>query len=244
MNQLNQQAAPDATAAQVKHILFISDHAMLCDAVRHSLGTHYRLQCLSRARELEQVWREAGPNLLILHIESGEGREWVECLLQAKRRGTPCLALGSSENLALLRTCIVLGVHGYLSRSDDSLRLQSAVRQVLEGAYLFTPECMLRAFRDQRDAIPLLHASEIRVLDLLLREPDLENMEVAQRVKLSYGRVKNLMTELFAKFGVSRRHQLVFEAQRRGYFPGMPLDKLYQFYGRNGRAARKAEQAG
>ncbi|WP_338847361.1 hypothetical protein V8J88_01420 [Massilia sp. W12] len=90
---------------------------------------------------------------------------------------------------------------------------------------------MMRAFRDQRDAIPVMHASEVKILDLLMREPDMENSELAPRVKLSYGRVKNVMTGLLNKFGVSNRHQLVYEAKRRGYFPGMPLEKLYQYTG-------------
>ncbi len=222
-------------------IVYVSDHALLSEAVCQALRPLAEVQIVEQSEQLLSCLRKGSVDLLLLNVEFDGGRRWAELLQLAQKRELKTILLGYQQQANVLRSCIVLGAYGYLERQCTPQQLLRAAQTVLGGAYLYPPETIMQVFRDQQEIIPLMHKREVAVLNELLADPDIENVEIAQRVSLSYGRVKNLLTELYAKFGVTRRHQLVNEARRRGYYPGMPVEQVHQYYARRG-ALRPALQ--
>ncbi len=232
---MQQETAIDtASSADKPYLLIIDDHRLVAEAFAQILAQDYRVIIATGKKQMQQVLRNQRPAIALLDLYLAQEGDGLHLLPELLERGVKVLIFSGTTDQVALRASIRLGAHGYVSKSGDMAQLRVALHAVQGGHLAFPQELLAQALREPRNMVPFLSEREILLLDMLLTQPMPGNEEMAGKLRISTGRVKNCLTDLYAKFDVDSRHALVEEARRRGYFPGIhPARMGARTWGRN-----------
>ncbi len=150
--------------------------------------------------------------LLDLRLPDQTGLEACRAILR-KQPGARVLFLTSSTDERNVHEAIAAGAKGYLLKESDSEALANAIVRVAAGNSVLDPTLtnhvlnLMKNPPSQRPAgkLALLSAQERRVLALLAE--GLTNKEIGLRLTLTEKTVKNYLSTVFDKLGVTRRTQ-------------------------------------
>ena len=110
------------------------------------------------------------------------------------------------------------GALGFLLKDAPAERLVSTIRRVTSGEVFIQPEIASRALRElmhpQAEPLEPLSDREREVLVLLAQ--GLSNREIADRLVIAEGTVKNHVSSLLGKLRAENRTQAADIARRRG----------------------------
>jgi DNA-binding NarL/FixJ family response regulator len=127
----------------------------------------------------------------------------------AASTSTRCLILSTFEEDDLVRDAVDAGARGYLLKGKTAEEIKESVRLVHRGIALFDMSVFER-LQDSRPAPPPgdedLSGRE-REVALLIAE-GFSNREIADRLYLSEGTVKNHVTAILDKLGLKQRTQI------------------------------------
>ncbi|RKE60550.1 LuxR family two component transcriptional regulator [Microbacterium sp. AG238] len=130
--------------------------------------------------------------------------------------GLPVLALTTFDDAELVRSLLEAGVAGFLLKDVSADRLLDSIRQVVDGGLVIDPRVARVALSRHGGAAPPLSPeltqTEQAVADLLAL--GLPNAEIATRLHLAHGTVKNAVSALLRKLGHSDRTSLALELAR------------------------------
>lgn len=110
-----------------------------------------------------------------------------------------------------LRRALDAGAAGYLLKDAPAEKLADAIRGVHRGLRVIDPQLAQEAWAD---ADPL---SERERQVLRAAEEGLSSAEIAKRLQLSEGTVRNYLSEAIAKLDVSNRVEAARLARQRGW---------------------------
>lgn len=140
--------------------------------------------------------------------------------LRAEHPDLPILMLTTYDDDRLVRECLAAGADAYLLKDIDADDLVNAVRLLAAGGGLI-PGDLARRIAGDLEGGPAGGAAGRReepltprqreVLDLIAE--GLTNREIAQRLYLSEGTVKNVVSEIYARLDVRDRVQAVLKAR-------------------------------
>lgn len=137
-----------------------------------------------------------------------------ECALH--HPGLPVLALTTFDDAELVRSLLDARAAGFLLKDVSADRLLDSIRQVVDGGLVIDPRVARVALsRDGEAAPPLfpeLTQTERAVADLLAL--GLPNAEIAARLHLAHGTVKNAVSALLRKLEHTDRTSLALELAR------------------------------
>jgi two-component system, NarL family, response regulator DevR len=160
------------------------------------------------------------PDVAVLDVRLPDGDGVNVCReLQSKMPAVACLMLTSFDDKQALVDAIMAGAAGYMLKQIRGADLAAAVRTVASGQASLDPAAaghvmrwMREHDRQQPDPLAGLTWQEKRILALI--GDGLTNQQIAQRLILSDKTVKNYVTSLFDKLGMSRRAQAAAFAAR------------------------------
>lgn len=119
-------------------------------------------------------------------------------------RGTPLLVVSADENPQAIRSCIDAGASGYVTKSSPGDTILLAVKQVLSGArYLPIDMGTTDSFN--------LTEKQKQILAYLAE--GLGNKEIAEKMCLSEGTIKQYVTKLLRLLNVDNRMQAGLKAR-------------------------------
>ena len=152
------------------------------------------------------------PDVAVLDVRLPDGDGVTVCReLRSKMPELACLMLTSFADEEALFDAIMAGASGYLLKQSLGADLVDAVRTVAGGESLLDPKlaakvmAKLRAADERKDPLAQLTAQEHKVLDLI--GEGLTNRQIADRLFLAEKTVKNYVSALLAKLGLTRRVQ-------------------------------------
>jgi len=152
------------------------------------------------------------PRVAVLDVRLPDGDGVTVCReLRSKLPELTCLMLTSFPDEEALFDAIMAGASGYLLKQTLGPDLVAAVRTVAGGESLLDPRlaakvmAKLRAADEKKDPLAQLTAQEHKVLDLI--GEGLTNRQIAERMFLAEKTVKNYVSALLAKLGLTRRVQ-------------------------------------
>jgi two-component system response regulator DesR len=152
------------------------------------------------------------PDVLITDIEM-PGLSGLEVAAEIRRRGlaTRVVILTTFTRSGYLRRALDAGAAGYLLKDAPSATLADAIRAVHAGRRAIDPELAATAWGE----VDPLTDRERQVLRLA--GEGLPNAEIAARLHLSDGTVRNYLSEAIGKLGTGNRVAAARLARERGW---------------------------
>ena len=203
------------TAADPLRILIAEDQAMLRGALTALLNLEDDLTVVGSAGDGETAWRELqrlSPEVLVTDIEM-PGLTGLELAQRVQRHGLPVkvVIVTTFARAGYLRRALDAGVAGYLLKDAPASELAQALRQVHRGGRAIDPQLALEAWSEPD---PL---GERERQALRLAGEGLSAGEIASRMHLSAGTVRNYLSEAIGKLGVGNRIEAYRLARQKGW---------------------------
>ncbi len=203
-------------------ILIVDDHALVREGIRKILSLERRFKVVAEAAsgkkaiELSRSWR---PDIVLLDINLPDitGIEVCKTIKQ-EMPATSIIALTIHDQEEYIIEMIRNGIAAYLLKDVSPDQLINTIVQVAEGKSFISPSITDKIFKQihKLSAKPPEHRPrglterELEVLRLVANGDS--NKTIASKLYISEKTVKNHLTNIFQKLGVSDRTQAVLLA--------------------------------
>jgi two-component system response regulator DevR len=200
-------------------VLVVDDHEMVRTGLRVMLELEGIEVCglAATAEEAIELAERAHPDVVLLDVRLGGPTTGLD-IARTLRRTVPTARLVMLSALALdddLFAALLLGAAGFLQKDISRAGLVAALRTVAAGGSLFDERLTESVLA--RLQTPPGESADPRLARLSSRERDIlqllvaghSNGRIAGLLHLSEKTVKNNVTRIFAKLGVSRRTEAV-----------------------------------
>lgn len=203
-------------------ILLGDDHALILDAVRNLLASHYDVVgAVADGRALVDAAQRLQPDVIVLDV-SMPLLNGLEAAKQIRKDvpGAKLVFLSMHSNPMYLRRALGLGAAAYLLKSGASEELLSALREVLAGRTYLTPEfagmvsVAKTAVAEEAQDPGQLTGRQREILQLVAEGR--QNKEIAHILGLSIKTVEFHRGRLMSKLGVRSTAELTRIAIEEG----------------------------
>ena len=196
-------------------LVLAEDQALVRGALAALLGLEHDLEvvgaCADGDSALAEVQRLA-PDLLVTDIEM-PGRTGLELAEAVRSLNLPTrvVIVTTFARAGYLRRALDAGVRGYLLKDAPAEKLAEALRQVHRGGRAIDPQLAMAAW----DEVDPLNERERQVLRLA--GEGAKSADIAARLNLSQGTVRNYLSEAIGKLGADNRIEAYRVARQRGW---------------------------
>jgi len=196
-------------------VLLAEDQRMVLGALGSLLGLEPDIDVVGAAADGDEALRlvqTLQPDILLTDIEM-PGRSGLDVAAEIRRRGlaTRVIILTTFARSGYLRRALDAGVGGYLLKDAPSATLADAIRTVHQGGRAVDPALAAEAWAEPDP----LTDRERQVLRMA--GDGLSNAEIAARVHLSEGTVRNYLSEAMRKLDATNRTAAARLARDRGW---------------------------
>ena len=203
-------------------IMIADDHSMIREGLKNLLELDGDIQVIAEAVDGEDCLNKlqvVKPDVLLLDINMPK-KNGLEVLksLKSKKSKLKVLVLTVHNEIEYLMKAVDIGVNGYVLKGSESAELKKAIFTVAEGESYIQPSLIpalnAKMIETNKDAekIKSLTKRELDVLKLLA--VGMYNKEVGKRLEISERTVKNHVSNIFKKLGVTDRTQAAVFAIR------------------------------
>lgn len=197
-------------------VLIADDENLIRDALAGLLGLEDDIEVVARAASGAEALAAAvkfGPDVALLDLQMPEP-DGIETARRLATELPDCRSvIVTSHGLpGYLKTALAAGVRGFLPKTVSAQTLANVVRTVAGGGRYVDPELAAEAIGagdsplSPREADVLAEARDGSAVD-----------EIAQRVSLSPGTVRNYLSVAVGKLGAANRHEAARIAAERGW---------------------------
>jgi DNA-binding NarL/FixJ family response regulator len=196
-------------------VFLLDDHEVVRAGVAALLSAEDDIEIVGEAGTAEHALARipaARPDVAVLDVRLPDGDGVSVCReLRSQMPDLACLMLTSFDDEDALFEAVMAGAAGYVLKQIHGSDLVGAVRTVATGQSLLDPRStarMLQRLRDRQekqDPLKGLTEQERHIFDLI--GEGLTNRQIGERLFLAEKTVKNYISNIFAKLGMSRRTQ-------------------------------------
>ncbi|MDO3410009.1 response regulator transcription factor [Saccharibacillus sp. CPCC 101409] len=195
-------------------IVIAEDQRMLLGALASLLDLEDDMEVVGRAGDGEEAVRLVRlhkPDVCVMDIEMPlkTGLEAAEAL---KGSGCRILILTTFARSGYFERAIKAGAHGYLLKDSPSEELADSIRSVMSGRRIYAPELVDDAYAEENP----LTDREKEVLHLIAEGKNTK--EIASLLFLTNGTVRNYVSVILDKLGVSNRIEAITRFKEKGWF--------------------------
>lgn len=217
----------------VTEVLIADDHKLAREGLRDLLSDFPDIRVIGEAsngREAIQLCSRLRPSLVLMDVRMPE-MDGLAATRELKRRepGTSVLMLTMHDNPDYLLEALKAGAAGYVLKDAAEDEVVGAIRQVRGGESPLDPKLAARLLRrlaqegrsldDVRKSNGASHIEQLtnRELEVLgLLRLGMTNRQIAEKLFISVGTVKNHVEHIIAKLRASDRTQAVVLALEMG----------------------------
>ena len=201
-------------------VFLLDDHEVVRRGLRELLEAEDDFVVVGEAGTAEEAYGRipaTTPDVAVLDVRLPDGDGIEVCReIRSKHPEIQCLMLTSFADDEALFAAIMAGAAGYLLKQVKGTDLVGGIRRVGAGESLLDPALTERVLERLRtpadDELSALTAQERRILDLIAE--GLTNRQIGERMFLAEKTVKNYVSNLLSKLGMSRRTEAAVYATR------------------------------
>ena len=202
-------------------VFLLDDHEVVRRGLRELLEAEDDLVVVGEADSTETALARippTRPDVAVLDVRLPDGNGVEVCRdIRSEHPEVQCLMLTSYADDEALFTAIMAGAAGYVLKQVKGADLVEGVRRVGRGESLLDPAITKRVLerlrtKSEDDELAGLTEQERRILDLVAE--GLTNRQIGERMFLAEKTVKNYVSNLLAKLGMSRRTEAAVYAAR------------------------------
>jgi two-component system, NarL family, response regulator DesR len=196
-------------------VLLAEDQAMVRGALSALLRLEADLKILGSCGDGASAWSEAlrlHPDVIVTDIEM-PGLTGLELAARIREHQLPSkiIIVTTFARAGYLRRALDAGVAGYLLKDAPADQLADAVRKVHRGGRVIDPQLAVAAWTEPDP----LNERERQVLRLA--GEGLSAAEIALKLSLSSGTVRNYLSEAIGKLGAGNRIEAYRLARQKGW---------------------------
>lgn len=206
-------------------LLLVEQQSLLREGLATLLGQHEDLEVTAVATHSSEAVPRAlatNPDIILFGVRSAHPDELEEIQrLSTLVPGAKIFVLSNTLDRRFIADAIKAGICGYLSTDEGCTRLASAIRQVYRGEVVLSPAVARElTFEYRRIAWdlrrqPMLSERECEILQRIANGRT--DREIANELNLAHQTVKNILSSLFQRLGVSNRSHAVAWAISHGF---------------------------
>ncbi|WP_295049547.1 response regulator transcription factor [uncultured Paracoccus sp.] len=213
---------PRHSADQVREILIVDDHPLMCDALALTLKISFGLKNVRTARSLgaalDGIRAQGAPDAVILDLNLPDARG-AEGIVTLRRQlpDVPITMISADMDGAMISAAMAAGAQGYISKSLGREALVDSLRRMWEGEHI-TPEGYApdqACAEDEAKAelarrFATLTPQQMKILRLICQGK--ANKEISYDLSIAEATVKTHITAIMSKINARRRTQAVLLA--------------------------------
>ena len=203
-------------------VFLLDDHEIVRRGVRELLEVEEDLVVVGEAGTAGDALARipaAAPDLAIIDMRLPDGNGVEVCReVRSRNPEIQCVILTSFADDEALFDSIMAGAAGYLLKQIKGTELVDAIRRVAAGQSLLDPNVTARVLErlrngpKQDERLARLTEQERKILDLIAE--GLTNRQIGERMFLAEKTVKNYVSNMLAKMGMSRRTEAAVYAAK------------------------------
>ena len=201
-------------------VFLLDDHEVVRRGLRDLLEAEDDLEVVGEAGTAEEAYGRipaTRPDVAVLDVRLPDGDGIEVCReIRSKHPEIQCLMLTSFADDEALFSSIMAGASGYLLKQVKGTDLVGGIRRVGAGESLLDPSLTQKVLERLRspedDELAGLTPQERKILDLIAE--GLTNRQIGERMFLAEKTVKNYVSNLLSKLGMSRRTEAAVYAAR------------------------------
>jgi len=196
-------------------VFILDDHEIVRNGLRRTLERHDDIEVVGEAGLAAEALRRIPaltPTVAILDGRLPDGSGIDVCReIRSQYPGVACLILTSFDDDDALFSAIMAGAAGYVLKEIRGTDLVGAIRTVASGQSLLSPSVTQRVLERLREGPkedPVLAGLSPREREILgLVAEGLTNRQIGTRIHLSEKTVKNYVSSILDKLGLTSRTQ-------------------------------------
>jgi two-component system response regulator DevR len=202
-------------------VFLLDDHEVVRRGVRELLEGEDDMVVVGEAGTAEEALGRipaTTPDVAVLDVRLPDGDGIEVCReIRSKHPEITCIMLTSFADDEAVYAAIMAGAAGYVLKQVRGSDLIEGIRRVAAGESLLDPTMTSRLLerlrhRGDDDELATLTDQERKILDLIVE--GLTNRQIGERIFLAEKTVKNYVSNLLSKLGMSRRTEAAVYAAR------------------------------
>jgi DNA-binding NarL/FixJ family response regulator len=202
-------------------VFLLDDHEIVRRGLRELLEAEEDVEVVGEAGTAEEAYGRipaTRPDVAVLDLQLPDGDGVEVCReIRSKHPEINCLILTSFADDEALFNAIMAGAAGYVLKQVRGHDLVDGIRRVARGESLLDPALTARVLErlraaPERDELAPLTDQERRILELIAQ--GLTNRQIGERMFLAEKTVKNYVSNVLSKLGMSRRSEAAAFAAR------------------------------
>jgi two-component system, NarL family, response regulator DevR len=202
-------------------VFLLDDHEVVRRGLRELLESEGDIEVVGEAGTAQEAYSRippTAPDVAVLDVRLPDG-DGIEVCREVRSRHpeTACIMLTSFADDEAVYAAIMAGAAGYVLKQVRGTDLVDGIRRVAAGDSLLDPSVTTRVLdrlrhRDDVDELAALTDQERKILELIAE--GLTNRQIGERMFLAEKTVKNYVSNMFVKLGMSRRTEAAAYAAR------------------------------
>jgi DNA-binding NarL/FixJ family response regulator len=205
-------------------VLIADDQAIARQGLQIILSAEQDIEVIGQAhdgQEAVDMTAKLNPDLVLMDLKMPR----LTGVQATKFPNVAILVLTTYDMDDWVANAIRNGANGYLLKDTPPEELVTAIRGTVQGKSYVDPNVAGKVFQQMKQSSPVVAKERLELTDPLTeRELDvlkllakgLSNQEIAESLKLSEGTVRNYLSTLFSKLGVSDRTKAAVLAIQHG----------------------------
>lgn len=203
-------------------VFLLDDHEIVRRGLRELLEAEDDLVVVGEAATAAEALQRipaTSPDVAVLDVRLPDGDGVEVCReIRSSHPDVNCLMLTSYADDEALFSAILAGASGYVLKQVRGIDLIDGIRRVASGQSLLDPTVTARVLERLRAPQPVdegmssLTPQERHILDLIAE--GLTNRQIGERMFLAEKTIKNYVSNVLMKLGMSRRSEAAAYAAR------------------------------
>ncbi|KKO54112.1 response regulator transcription factor [Paenibacillus sp. DMB20] len=195
-------------------VVIAEDQRMLLGALASLLDLEDDMQVVGTANNGEDAVKLVHlykPDICIMDIEMPI-KSGLEAAEELKGSGCKIMILTTFARPGYFERALKAGAHGYLLKDSPSEELATSIRTIMAGRRIYAPELVDEAYGEENP----LTQREKEVLGLIADGKNTK--EIANELFITTGTVRNYISVILDKLGVSNRIEAITRFKEKGWF--------------------------